>query len=75
MKLNKMLNKCPEYCLKRVGKFSSSVVGFVVHSRRLSPQQSHFLQCLIQFKEEMIADADIQENASSSNSNCYKMIA
>ncbi|KAK2428883.1 hypothetical protein QL285_027367 [Trifolium repens] len=51
--INEMLGMGPEYCAAKISRFSSLVDELSAHSSRLSPNQYHFLNCLIEFKKEM----------------------
>jgi hypothetical protein len=56
-KISEMLGKGHEYCVAKISSFSSLVDELSANTSRLSPNQSHFLNCLIQLEKEMDVDA------------------
>jgi hypothetical protein len=56
-KLTKMVLNGPDECVKELETFSALVDELSDHSWRLSPQQSHFLDCLVRLRTKMVVDA------------------
>ncbi|KAK2436844.1 hypothetical protein QL285_021810 [Trifolium repens] len=55
--ISEMLDIGLEYCAAKISRFSSLIDELSSHSSRLSPNQSHFLNCLIEFKKELDVNA------------------
>jgi hypothetical protein len=56
-KIRKMLLKGWEHCFVGILKFSGLVSELEAYAWSLTSEQNHFLNCLIRFREEMVADA------------------
>ncbi|KAK2397670.1 hypothetical protein QL285_059223 [Trifolium repens] len=56
-KVRKMLLKGPEHCFNEILKFSGLVTELEAYAWSLSSEQNQFLNCLIRFREDLVADA------------------
>jgi hypothetical protein len=70
--ISEMLGIGLEYCAAKISRFSSLIDELSSHSSRLSPNQSHFLNCLIEFKKELDVNAAFISAAEESLSLNYK---